>query len=102
MQSVVQHQRARVETIDAVEYYERQRPGLGAQFLAEVEAAIQAVGANPNTGFLYENGLRMRMLKRFPYGVVFGERRGKIVIFAVAHHRRKPGYWAKRLEDEPE
>jgi hypothetical protein len=37
------------------------------------------------------------MLDRYPFSLIYRELPRKIEIVAVAHAKRKPGYWAKRL-----
>ena len=46
----------------------------------------------------YLHGTRRALLGRFPYFVVYRERSRKIEIIAVAHAKRRPGYWARRVK----
>lgn len=91
------HGGARRDMIQAGRWYERATPGLGARFRAAVENALRAAAEDPRAGAPYLLGTRRRLLDRFPYGLVHVERGTTLWIVAVAHHRRRPGYWARRL-----
>ena len=41
-------------------------------------------------------GFRRRLLRRFPYGILYKEEESQIVIVAVMHLQRRPGYWRNR------
>lgn len=70
MKSVVKHPEAEREITEAAEYYERSAPGLGGAFLVEAQACTTAIELHPQTGFPHDRGTRMRLLHRFPYGMI--------------------------------
>lgn len=89
------------EVAEAVNWYESESPGLGLEFFEAVEAAIDLIEADiiplqqlPREAHTKE--ARRLILKRFPYDVVVLKRSDEILVIAVAHHSRKPGYWRKR------
>jgi hypothetical protein len=89
------------EAIEAAAWYEYEQPGLGAEFFAAVDAAIDVIEENfiplsPLPKEAGDTGARRLILERFPYGIVAIELPEKAVIIAVAHHSRKPGYWRNR------
>jgi toxin ParE1/3/4 len=91
------HHLAEAEYLAAIDYYERQRRDLGLELQAEVERAIEAIQRDPERFPLYEGeNARQYILKSFPYSVIYAELEESIWIAAVAHHKRKPGYWARR------
>jgi toxin ParE1/3/4 len=91
------HPEAQAELDAAVAWYEAQRPGLGLDFQAEVEAAVSMIQKQPQLFPLYKNSrLRKRVLQRFPYNIFYLEMDSAIWIAAVAHHKRKPDYWSAR------
>jgi plasmid stabilization system protein ParE len=97
MKNVVFHPLAEQELIDAVTYYEEQRPGLGIDYLEEVEDAVDFLTQYPEAGPKVQGFVRRLILPRFSYSllyVVLGN--GRIRILAVAHHKRRPKYWYKR------
>lgn len=90
------------EAVETTAWYDRQRPGLGADFFEAFEAAIDLVEAqiiplSPYPGKAGAAGAGRVILKRFPYDIVIVERRGECVVIAVAHQSRRPGYWRERL-----
>ncbi len=82
----------------AVQWYEQQRRGLGAEFYAAITETTNLIESNPEAGSpIPDNVLIRRMLvPRFPYQVVYLLRPGEIVIVALAHLKRRPGYWRSR------
>ncbi|HEY1896670.1 MAG TPA: type II toxin-antitoxin system RelE/ParE family toxin [Terracidiphilus sp.] len=77
-------------------WYESQSAALG--FDKELRIAIQTLRRNPGMGAPYMHGTRRMLLNRYPYFVVFRELPRKIQIVAIAHAKRRPGYWANRLK----
>lgn len=85
-------------------WYEERREHLGIEFFDAVDEAIDRVIATPHAGapvprMPSDSRVRRRAVPRFPYHVVYLETSGEIRILAIAHDRRKPAYWANRLED---
>lgn len=100
MKPVVFDSEAKDEFRAAAAYYEAQRPGLGDDFVAEVEQAVQRIAQIPQAFPLHDpSGIRKCVLPRFPYTIFFLELDDRIWIAAVAHQRRRPGYWAHRRPD---
>ncbi|HYE41416.1 MAG TPA: type II toxin-antitoxin system RelE/ParE family toxin [Ramlibacter sp.] len=91
---------ARAELLAEVAYYENRRPGLGARFRIEVEAASEHAAASPKSAPLIARLARRRQLPTFPFRIIYTETDYGILIHAVAHNRRSPAYWVQRLEDE--
>ena len=87
---------ARRDLADATAYYEDQMPGLGAQFLDEVRAAIARLRAFPLAWQPLSQRTRRCLLNRFPYGVIYEQRKDEIVIVAVGHQHRHPDFWKPR------
>jgi len=76
-------------------YFKRNRL-VASQFLLELDAAMASVAEAPKRWPRIKGDFRRYLLHRFPFSVVYVERAGLIEVVAVAHHRRKPGYWARR------
>ncbi|MDD5410627.1 MAG: type II toxin-antitoxin system RelE/ParE family toxin [Methylobacter sp.] len=87
---------AQVELDQSFEWYETQQKNLGVQFLNEFDAAIRRIATYPESYILIEKDLRRCLIKRFPYGVLYGLDADKIIVIAVAHLHRKPDYWVDR------
>ena len=90
---------ARREFLAEVIYYNREEPGLGRRFAAAVEEATARAVAFPLAGSLAPKGTRRVLLKDFPFPVVYRITGDGIVVFALAHHSRLPGYWQSRVQD---
>lgn len=94
---VVVHPEADAEIEEAAAWYEARRPGLGLEFLAAVDRVVVEVGEHPVRYAEWTPPWRRVVLRRFPYLVFYEfEGRERVVVYAVAHAKRKPGYWAAR------
>lgn len=89
---------AEEEMVVAAQYYESHSPGLGAEFLDEVQRALEALSSNPRAVPVIKAGIRRRLLKRFPFGILYAVEPNTIVVLAVMHLRRRPGYWESRAK----
>ena len=83
-------------------WYEARREHLGIEFFDAVDATVDHIVAMPQAGGLVprvpsELPVRRRAVARFPYQVIYLETATEIRILAIAHDRRKPGYWQTRL-----
>ena len=90
------HNLAKVELNEAMQYYEAESPGLGVAFLAEVERSTAAITENPEAAPVVGGSVRRRILRRFPYGLLYRIRVDRIRILAVMNLRRRPAYWVGR------
>jgi len=80
--------RAKADVRRAAKWYERQREGLGREFIAEVDAALRRIEGNPEQYEVVHREIRHTILRRFPYGVFYRIRTTKITVFAVVHLKR--------------
>jgi len=96
MKPVVFLDAAREEMVEAALWYEGKAPGLGADFLSQVRLAIDQIASFPDAGVLVAEQTRRRMVRRFPFGVLYRVEPERVVVAAVMHLRRKPGYWRDR------
>ena len=85
------------ELLKEVAYYSKVRDGLGIRFEHSVESTVKDVVSNLNGGAPAPQGTRSRLVKGFPFSVVYRASDTEILIVAVMHHRRTPGYWADRI-----
>lgn len=89
---------AEQEMLEASLYYQSKASGLGVDFLSEVERAVKSIAESPNTWPILEGELRRRLVRRFPFGILYKVESEEIVVIAVAHLRKKPGYWKERIQ----
>jgi hypothetical protein len=90
------------ELADAAAWYRERRPGLELEFLAEIERLLPLIARAPASfaGLLDLPAvprIRRALLPRFPYAVIFMELENEIRVLAVAHVKRRPGYWLSRV-----
>jgi len=78
-------------------WYDQQRPGLGDELLDEVARGIALLKEYPEAAPSIGGGFRRLLLARFPVGLIYRLDDGDIIVGAVAHTSRKPGYWRRRL-----
>ena len=89
---------AEAELLKEVAYFSAAGTGLGVKFQRAVEAAVEMAVVNPDGGAPLASGTRRRLVKGFPFSVVYRASENEILVVAVMHHRRKPGYWVSRIE----
>lgn len=90
------HPEAEQEANDAVDYYTRLRSELGDRLRLELTTAVNRIRDNPLLYASESGSIRICMLYRFPYSIYYEILPTSIWIAAVAHQRRKPGYWMYR------
>jgi len=88
---------ALAELHDAAAFYmEKANVELGLAFVAEFERTTNLVLKNPMLGAIFRGSRRRYLLRRFPYSIIYQVTVEELRVVAVAHHRRRPGYWASR------
>lgn len=92
---------AQIELDEAFVYLEGEGSGLGYRFTADVDEALSRIRLFPFAWHPLGRNLRRCQLKHFKYGVVYRIRGDQAEIVAIAHNRRRLGYWRKRLQQTP-
>jgi plasmid stabilization system protein ParE len=82
--------------IEAAQFYERRRPGLGLRFIRAIEDASERVAELPDAGSPLGQRDRRRSVTGFPYSIVYRPEQNRVLVLAVMHQKRKPGYWKWR------
>jgi toxin ParE1/3/4 len=92
------HPAAEAEYLEQVAYYESCERGLGARFLEHFQKALHRICDAPGQ-YAIERApdIRRLQLRTFPMTVIYRERSGEVQVLAVAHYRRRPGYWLGRV-----
>ena len=88
---------ALVEAEAAARWYSRRSLSAAAGFADEIDAAVAAIERSPEAWPAFVHGTRRYLLRRYPFSVIYSIERDRILIVAIAHGRRRPGYWASRL-----
>ncbi|MDH4073670.1 MAG: type II toxin-antitoxin system RelE/ParE family toxin [Gammaproteobacteria bacterium] len=90
------HPAAARELSAAVQNGEEYSRGLGAELKAETQRATQLLLTTPSIGEPVGKGFRRFPLRRFPFALIYRIDGDRLRILAVAHRRRRPGYWSQR------
>jgi plasmid stabilization system protein ParE len=80
----------------AKDWYDSRQIGLGDEFLAEVNATLNRLRAQPQVHQLVHGQLRRAVLKRFPYLVIYRIDPTQVTVVAVPHGRSDPSVWQSR------
>jgi len=96
MSNLIFHPDVSKEIKDSYQWYQDMAEGLGENFLDELESAYQAIIELPNIWPSFHKGFRRFLLSRFPFSAIYKIETSSILIIAVMHNSRKPGYWEKR------
>ncbi|MFT5417079.1 MAG: plasmid stabilization system protein ParE [Gammaproteobacteria bacterium] len=97
MANVQLHPDARAELNAAFDWYLERSPSAARAFLVQIDEAIARIEESPHSWPPYEYGTRRFLVRVYPFHVVYLEEKGNIEIIAVAHDKRKPGYWVDRV-----
>jgi len=85
------------ELEEARAFYESRAPGLGSQFIDEVERQVLRIAATPGRWMIVQGDIRRALMTRFPYTVYFRQiGPDRIRITVVKHQRRHPAYGFSR------
>ena len=87
---------AQLELDEAIAWYAAQAPGLGESFLIEALRIFALIDKYPEAWSPISENARRCRFRRFPYGAVYSRVDGQMLIVAVAHLHRAPGYWRSR------
>jgi len=87
---------AELDAMNAANWYNHRRDGLGNEFLLALEAKINAIKRNPHQFNLIYKNIRRALTERFPYGLFFITENDVVFVLAIIHTSRSPKIWKKR------
>ncbi len=87
---------AEADLNEAYNWYERQREGLGADFMLCFEESLQKVRRNPEIYPRARKTMRRAWIRRFPYGLFFVVEENVVVVLGIFHSSRDPRHWGSR------
>ena len=90
------HEVAEQEFNEAASYYNAQSQGLASSFLDEVEHGIDQIREYPEAAPLVNRLVRRKLVRRFPYSIMYSVQPDGIRILAIANQKRRPFYWRGR------
>jgi plasmid stabilization system protein ParE len=87
---------ARAEFLDAADWYEQRRTGLGTAFTAAVQQVLDQIAAQPSFYPQVSQDVREALVSGYPYCVYYREEPGLVLVLAVFHTSRDPSIWQGR------
>ena len=87
---------ARLDFDESFDWYAERGKETAIRFAAEIESALVKIVDSPERFYLIDEVHRSCLLQRFPYHVVYRIVGGRVLIVAIAHAKREPGYWEHR------
>jgi toxin ParE1/3/4 len=88
---------AELELVEGATYYARKASAkLAEAFVSEFDRSAKLLGEYPKLGATWRGRIRRFPLRRFPYSIVYYLRESEVRVLAVAHQRRRPGFWRER------
>ena len=95
--NVIFLEEAEQEFLEAALYYENQAKGLGKKLMADVYQSIEDIIDFPHNSQAVTLNVRRKLLRRYPFGILYRVDKDEIVIVAVMNLKRKPFYWLNRV-----
>jgi plasmid stabilization system protein ParE len=95
------HPAALTEYGEAVEFYAERGVTLAQAFINAVEDAIFRIVESPTRWVVVDEDIRRCLTRKFPYGILYTIEEDYILIVAVMHCSREPGYWKERVREKP-
>jgi plasmid stabilization system protein ParE len=92
---------AEADMEDGFDWYEERLPGLGSDFLLNVDATFHSIIRNPLQFPVVHKNIHRALTRRFPYQILFLIEKHRIVVLAVFHSKRSPNRWRKRTLQTP-
>jgi hypothetical protein len=91
------HPDAEQEYLTALAWYRERSLIAATNFESAFEQAVRRIKESPQRWPLYFDDFRKYTLRQYPFSMVYQDLLSETVIFAVAHGRRRPGYWRDRV-----
>ena len=95
------HPEAALEFEEAIRFYRPRGRTLGERFALGVRATIRKILDHTERWRVLEDDVRCCSVRVFPYKFLYTLEPGYVLIIAVAHGKRQPGYWRHRLSSKP-
>ncbi len=96
MTDVVISSAAEGDYTDALGWYAERSTNAAEQFEAEFQRALDTIASDPERFPFCDDRHRFFLLRRFPFQVIYRPHLDQIIVVAVAHTSREPGYWVGR------
>ncbi len=90
------HPEAEAEARDARLWYAQRDPAAAERFMKSLDHAVRMIEESPERWPIYLHGTRRFLTRRYPFSVIYRVLADRVLVVAVAHQRRRPGYWRSR------
>ncbi len=87
---------ARDEFLAAALQYLEVSPRVASAFVQQVEAGLTQIRQTPGVWRVVEGDVRRYLVRQFPFGIYYTLEEGEVIVWAIMHLRRQPGYWRER------
>ena len=82
---------------EAAIWYEKQRRGLGGEFIDEVRRTVRLLTENPYLYHVVHQNIRSALIRRFPFATYYLIEQKTIIVISVMHGSRDPKRWRQRV-----
>jgi toxin ParE1/3/4 len=89
-------QEAERDGLEAFQFYEARREGLGERFRDHLGVALGKVQESPEVAPVIYRDLRRKLVERFPYAILYRVYPGIVLVIAIMHAKQNPGIWKRR------
>lgn len=96
-QKILVRSPAEKDITEAIDWYEKQLPGLGTRFLDDLDMTIKSIVNNPQLYRKVYKNFRRALLNKFPYGIYYLLESDRIIIMAIYHEKRDSKNWKRRI-----
>jgi plasmid stabilization system protein ParE len=90
------HEEAEDDFLDAIRYYADRSRTVASRFVQEVRSGIELISTHPEIGPRISHNARRKVLRNFPYSLIYADEGKELLVVGVARDNRRPGYWKKR------
>ncbi len=97
MTEVRLHEEAEEEFLEAIRYYVQRSRAVATRFVDEVRAGLESISEFPDMGPRISGQIRRKVLKSYPYSLIYVIVEDEILVLAVMRDNRRPGYWKRRI-----
>lgn len=97
MKPAVLSEEAEIEAVEASRFYTERSARLAEDFTSEMNRVLAVLENHPKIGAPMRHGLHRVLLRRFPYSLLYRVEEAQVLVLAVAHQSRRPGYWLDRI-----
>ena len=89
---------AELDAADASDWYNQQQPGLGAEFIDQLDAELHLIVEAPERWPVYHRNMRRYLMRRFPFGIYYEFDEHVVRVAAIMHGARDPAFILRALD----